>query len=269
VSEMQAPEIIEFPEPIAVQPQGGAALFAKMARVMGQLSRVPKAARNQHHGYNYASADDVYDAVRAALAAEKVAFLPKFVSYRQERLENSKNIRTWATFDFTFACGDTGATWTCRWEAEADDTQDKGLNKVATAALKYFLLKTFVISTGDTEDTDEGEPTPAQKAQPKKPERRLGTTEKPATPIATNGTRQAEIVSVQPETVATTEPEERVERAAEMLSEIMSRELFDAGYAVLVELNELKDDTTAVYIKNRVLGIIEAGAHNKKKGKAG
>jgi hypothetical protein len=91
--------------------------------------------------------------------------------------------------------------------------------------------------------------------------------EKPATPIATNGTKQAEIVSVQPETVATTEPEARVERAAEMLSEIMSRELFDAGYAVLVELNELKDDTTAVYIKNRVLGIIEAGAHKKPKGK--
>lgn len=160
--------------------QGGAALFAKMARVMGQLKRVPKSARNQHHGYNYASADDVYDAVREALSEANIAFFPTFVHYRQERLENSKQIRTWATFDFTFACGDTGAIWTCRWDAEADDTQDKGLNKVATAAVKYFLLKTFVLSTGESDkddpDTDGDAPIEDKGGKKQgKPERRIPT----------------------------------------------------------------------------------------------
>jgi|GEM_PF-4547377 len=55
--------------------------------------------------------------------------------------------------DYTLACGDTGATITTRWTGEAADSQDKGINKAATAALKYWLLKTFLISTGD-EDPD-------------------------------------------------------------------------------------------------------------------
>jgi hypothetical protein len=243
---------------------GKATLYAKLARVMGKVQRIEKNGHNSFHNYDYATATDIYEGVRAALAEENVAFLPDMVKAEHE------GIHTRLEFDFYFVCGDTGAVKVCRWVSEADDKGDKGINKAVTFAVKYFLIATFLIATGDVaEDPDNAAPVEDKKAQPKKQERRLDTSEKPATPIATNGTKQAEIVSMQPETVATTEPEERVERAAEMLSEIMSRELFDAGYAVLVELNELKDDTTAVYIKNRVLGIIEVGAHNKKKGKAG
>jgi hypothetical protein len=61
------------------------------------------------------------------------------------------------------------------------------------------------------------------------------------------------------------QPEERVERAYELCKEIMERKTFDAGYAYLLTLNELKSDTTAVYIMNRVVAIVEVGAHKKKK----
>lgn len=172
---MDAPELTIITQDTTPAPQNpNAALFAKLARVMGRLQRVPKNARHPHHGYMYASADDVFDAVRAALAAENLAILPTFIKFEQKPLENSKQVRTWATFDFTFACGDTGATWTCRWEAEADDTQDKGLNKVATAAMKYFLLKTFVLSTGDSDEEGEDDgAAPAQQNGKVKPERRI------------------------------------------------------------------------------------------------
>ena len=38
------------------------------------------------------------------------------------------------------------------WTGESLDTQDKGITKAATSAEKYFLMKTFVISTGDAKD---------------------------------------------------------------------------------------------------------------------
>lgn len=137
-----------------------AKLFEKMAKVMGLVSRVSKGGWNDYHKYKYASSDDVADEVRAAMAEAGLAFYANMVSI--DKYEAGKEVRTHAVFEFTFGCSETGATQTCRWEAEADDTKDKGINKVATAAEKYFLLKTFVIGTGDEPDADSDDSTTEQ-----------------------------------------------------------------------------------------------------------
>ena len=144
-------------------PKAQAALFAKLAAVMGQLERLPKSGHNSHFNYDFVTDGDVSDAVRAALAAEGVAF---FASMKGTHLDGKK---TTAYFTYTFADGQTGATWSCDWVGEAIDSQDKGIAKAATSALKYFLLKTFVLSSGDPADdidSDNASPKPAANGKP-------------------------------------------------------------------------------------------------------
>jgi hypothetical protein len=138
-----------------------ASLYAKLARVMGQISRLPKEGRNTFQNYDYVTDTTVADAVRKALAAENVAF---FASMTSTGVEGELVV---SSFEFTFADGDTGATVTTVWFGEArrfasrkdgkDSIDDKAINKTATAAEKYFLLKTFLLSTGDEPDADADE----------------------------------------------------------------------------------------------------------------
>lgn len=126
-----------------------AMLYAKLARVMGRLNPIVPDGVNAYFKYPYQTAGAIANAVRVELAAENVAFLINMVS-----VDQSQKGKTKAVFHFTFACGDTGATLTRRFEGEAEDGQDKGINKVATAATKYFLIKTFLISPADEVDPD-------------------------------------------------------------------------------------------------------------------
>jgi len=102
-----------------------------------------------------------------------------FVDIKSVVQENKKTI---TDFEFTFADGESGATRTCSWRAEAQDTQDKGISKSATSAVKYFLLKTFLISTGDEPDPDGS----GDKKEPKKAKKDKKVTE-PVVP--SNGER--------------------------------------------------------------------------------
>jgi len=135
----------------ATDPKAQASLFAKLARVMGRIKKLPKTGWNDFHKYKFVTDGDVSDAVRAALASEGVAFFASLQLLEQEAK------KTRAQFIFTFADGETGATWSCNWTGEAMDTQDKGIAKAATSALKYFLMKTFVLSAGDPEDDSDND----------------------------------------------------------------------------------------------------------------
>lgn len=138
-----------------------AALFGKMAKVMGLVSRIPKNGYNDHHKYKYASADDVADTIRDAMAESKLALFVDMGEPVQETFEytdgygkQKSTVRTTIRFAFTFACGDTGATRTSAWTGQVDDNSDKAVSKCATVAEKYFLMKTFVVSAGDEPDAD-------------------------------------------------------------------------------------------------------------------
>jgi len=150
-----------------------ASLYTKLAKVMGSLTRIPKSGHNTHFNYDFVTDTDVSDAIRKALAKEGIAF---FASMREVQRDEKK---VTAHFVFTFADGETGATWSCEWNGEAIDTQDKGIAKAATSALKYFLLKTFILSTGDpTDDSDASNGKEDQKPKPKKPAKPVITTKR-------------------------------------------------------------------------------------------
>lgn len=161
----------------AQDPMAQAALFSKLARAMGCLNRLPKSGRNPHFNYDFVTDGDVSDAVRTALAAENVAFFASMLR------ANSDGKKTVVDFLFTFADGETGATWSCNWTGEANDSQDKGTAKAATSALKYFLLKNFILSSGDPgDDTDADAPPKAKQEKPRA---------QPATGNGTEGAKTA------------------------------------------------------------------------------
>lgn len=127
-------------------------LAKKLANVMAGVHRIQKAGTNAHYNYKFATSEDVADLIRTLLAEQGVAFIPTMVDVT--RASNGKMVRTTIFFRFTFRDGDSDDSITCEWFAESLDTQDKGINKAATAAVKYFLLKTFLVSAGDEPDTD-------------------------------------------------------------------------------------------------------------------
>lgn len=162
-------------------------LYTKMARIMGKIGTLEKDKRNDFHRYEYASDQVVYTAVRQQLAAEGLALFASMTNVTQDRYTNAKQKELWhtvATFEFVIVDGESGETYTCTWQAEAQGDDDKGINKCATAALKYWLLKTFVIPTGDDPDGDQPDeqPAPTTKRTTKQPGPR--TDNQPAEPPA-------------------------------------------------------------------------------------
>jgi hypothetical protein len=128
-------------------------LAGRMAKVMAGVHRVKKGGFNQHHQYKFATAEDVSDLIRDLLAENGVAFLPSMENIEFITREGSKSVIARCRFTMRFI-DEAGDHMTASWFSEAMDTQDKALNKAATAAVKYFLLKTFLVSTGDEPDPD-------------------------------------------------------------------------------------------------------------------
>lgn len=142
-------------------------LYMKLCKVMAQINRLPKTGYNKAQNYAFASESDLTDMIRPLLANEGVFLFSSMDAVEQSPIE-SKNgaIGTHATvtMTFTFIDAETGELRASTWTGEAMDYQDKSINKAATAALKYFLLKTFLISTGETDDdADNATPEPLAK----------------------------------------------------------------------------------------------------------
>lgn len=136
-----------------VTPPQGTALSDRMSRVMAGIRRLKKTGWNQHHRYHFATDADVSDMVRNLLAAEGIEFNAEVMEILSD-VERGKQRIVTCRFLMHFRAGDEHRQLS--WIAEAADTADKALNKCATAAVKYFLLKNFVIATGDDADAGPG-----------------------------------------------------------------------------------------------------------------
>jgi len=142
-------------------PQELASLYKRMAAAMAQLKRLPKRGRNERFNYAYVTDSDVLDAVRSALGSAGIGFFTDVVDIDRSRsipTRSGELAVTELTVDAMFADSETGATVTVTWLSEAMDGQDKGINKALTGAVKYGLLKTLLISTGEDDPDDEAQP---------------------------------------------------------------------------------------------------------------
>jgi len=127
----------------------------KVAKVMATIDHVPKNGRNDYHKYDYSTDDDVMQSVRPAMAEHNLIALPSVKDRTIERVSTGKKegdyqLHTILKLEITLIDGDSGQSKTMIWEGEAQDGQDKGLYKAMTSAIKYWALKTFLLSA----DTD-------------------------------------------------------------------------------------------------------------------
>ena len=161
-----------------------AKLFKKMSGVMGRMDRIEKRGHNNFFNYDFVTSDDVIDAVRKAMVAEGLAFYVNLMALETAEIpDKTGKLKTKhvATFEFSIADTETGTVLACIWKGEAMDTEDKAIAKCATSAEKYFLLKTFLIGTGDDPDPDGGDDT-GKPAAVKRPETKTQHTNKPPEP---------------------------------------------------------------------------------------
>lgn len=152
-------ETVEQPTELTVVEPKPLGLYSKMALIMGTIKGIGKKGKNQHFNYEFARAEDVTNVIRLKLSEHGIAFFASIVDVKQTATEKKTKsgvpyMKTLATFAFTFVDGETQQERTSTWTGEADDESDKGVNKASTAAEKYFLLKTFLIHTGDQPDAD-------------------------------------------------------------------------------------------------------------------
>ncbi|RJQ53414.1 MAG: hypothetical protein C4521_07730 [Actinobacteria bacterium] len=135
------------------------ALARKLSEVMGLVETIQKRGYNEHFGYWFATEVDVASAVRQGLSERGIMIFPAVVGDELRTIEtrNGTQTITKVHMRFTFVDSETGEMFTVPWLGEGMDGQDKGINKAIVSAVKYLLLKTFLIPTGD--DTEnEGDP---------------------------------------------------------------------------------------------------------------
>jgi hypothetical protein len=133
-------------------------LFRKLAEVTGQIRHIPKNGVNTHFGYKFATDADVSAALSKELSERNVqAFVSaettSVVDYTKDNGKTTRITDVLATI--TFACGETGATFSVTMPGTGDDALDKGTYKAITGAVKYALLKTFLVATGDDPEVAE------------------------------------------------------------------------------------------------------------------
>lgn len=127
----------------------------KMVKIMAAVGNVAKSGRNDFQKYNFIQSDDVIDAVRTEMVKNNVVLFPRMIGY--EQTAESKGFHAVVHFEFTLIDADSGETLSGTWYGEASDSGDKGFSKAGTSALKYWLLKTFMISAGEP-DADKDSP---------------------------------------------------------------------------------------------------------------
>jgi hypothetical protein len=140
------------------------ALAGKLAEVMASVDRIPKNGRNTFHNYDYATEADIVSAIRLELAQRSVVLLPAVTGSTREPVGEKGQVLTHLSMEFTFFDGESGESITRPWLGAGTDKEDKGAYKAMTGGEKYFLLKTFLIPTGDDPEA-EGAEKPSQTRQ--------------------------------------------------------------------------------------------------------
>lgn len=132
-------------------------LFQKLAKIIGEISRVPKRGRNEFHKYDYVTEADLLDSVRSKLADAHVAYFFSVDSVTTRPTDAKGGPITEVAVTATFADGDTAETFSVKGAGAGQDAGDKGVYKAITGAQKYVLMKTFMVPTGDDPELDEPE----------------------------------------------------------------------------------------------------------------
>ena len=115
---------------------------------MESVERIPKNGHNTFHNYRYATEADVSDHCRKLMAEHHILMTIDVETI--EQLDDICRMR----IRYTFHDGDSEAIISFALVSDGQDKQDKGPYKAITGGVKYALMKTFLIPTGDDPEKD-------------------------------------------------------------------------------------------------------------------
>jgi hypothetical protein len=130
----------------------GLNLKQKLAEVRRRISYVQKRGHNERFNYSYVTAADIAGAVGDALAELEVVVIPNLESISHENISPNQGYPdrlTRVVMTYTFMDVNSAEELTVKMPGEGRDPGDKGPYKAMTGALKYALLQSFLIATGD------------------------------------------------------------------------------------------------------------------------
>jgi len=127
----------------------GTSIITKLARIVGSLGAMERKGENTFHHYSYFTEDQLTAALRPKLAAENLFILTSVESIATEVFKNQKGNEerlVTVTTSHVIYDGETGGKLVARGVGMGADAGDKGAYKAVTGAMKYFLMKNFLIS---------------------------------------------------------------------------------------------------------------------------
>jgi hypothetical protein len=124
-------------------------LREKFAEVRRRLGYVQKRGHNERHNYNYVTAADLAGSVGDILAELGVVVIPQLQSISTETPRSSSERIARIVMNYRFVDARSGEELTVRVAGEGADAGDKAPYKAMTGALKYALLQSFLLATGD------------------------------------------------------------------------------------------------------------------------
>jgi hypothetical protein len=138
----------------------GRGLIVKLTEVMAEMRAIKKEGFNSAQKYAFVRESDVAEKASQLLAERHIWIEQTVIAHEREELYRTSSGSTmWLTtvqMEFQFVDGDTGEVTPARmFVGYGADIGDKGIYKAMTGAEKYFLMKSFLVSTGDDPEADE------------------------------------------------------------------------------------------------------------------
>ena len=125
-------------------------LYTKLVAVMASLEGMTPQGSNRHFSYDYWETNQVTGVFRPLFVKHGLSFMSDVVDF-DIRSRGEKSLLTSLKVLFTITDIETGETISGHGFGQGDDTGDKGANKAFAGALKYWLLKTFLVGGEDAE----------------------------------------------------------------------------------------------------------------------
>jgi len=132
-------------------------LREKFAEVRRRLGYVQKRGHNERNNYTYVMAADLAGAVGDILAELGVVMIPQLQSISTETPRSSIERIARIVMNYRFVDTKSGEELTVRVAGEGADPGDKAPYKAMTGALKYALLQSFLLATGDDPEDERGD----------------------------------------------------------------------------------------------------------------
>ncbi len=134
-------------------------LATKLLSIFETMGAVEKKGYNKHQNYYYMREVDVMEALKGQLIKNKIIMLTssKFVDIQKKEGKDKTEFVTTVETTHTFYDTETGETLPITSVGSGYDSSDKGASKAITAAFKYGIQKTFMISDEGADIENDGE----------------------------------------------------------------------------------------------------------------